>query len=189
MPHRLIEQLFARCEVDKQDSDFAYFWALLLTGEALAKTIVLGLLAGIDDDTQRNRYRLLYSLVRANGIGDWSLVVEDATSGPASQFLTSEAQAERLELTHRYGEGEWQFEAVTCLKKALDELDIATESVPARTDLTRWFRMFATLRNKSRGHGAMRPAKAGEAAPYLLKSIDVLYRNFNLFPPSMGILA
>ena len=28
MPHRLLDQLFDRVSIDKQESDFAYFWAL-----------------------------------------------------------------------------------------------------------------------------------------------------------------
>ena len=42
MAHRLVDQLFDRVSIDKQESDFAYFWALLLAGEALVKTTVLG---------------------------------------------------------------------------------------------------------------------------------------------------
>ena len=67
MPHRLLDQLFDRVSIDKQESDFAYFWALLLAGEAIVKTTMLGMLAAIEEDTQRNRYRLAHKLVRANG--------------------------------------------------------------------------------------------------------------------------
>ena len=80
MSHKLVEQLFERAEIDKQDSDLAYFFAVLLAGEALAKTIVLGMLAAINDDTKRNRYRLTHRLVRSNGLGDWSNVIDDVLS-------------------------------------------------------------------------------------------------------------
>ena len=47
--------------------------------------------------------------------------------------------------------------------------------------MKRWFRLFATLRNKTRGHGATRPSETGEVATYLFQSIETVYRNFKLF--------
>ena len=120
------------------------------------------MLSGINDDTQRNRYRLLYQLVRANGLGDWTDVIEDALSGPSSQYLVGDAQQEREQLTKPNVEGQWQFEAVSSLKRVLEMLRIDSEQVPIRTDMKRWFRLFATLRNKTRGHGATRPAETSE---------------------------
>ena len=184
MPHKLLEQLFERGEIDKQDSDFAYFWMLLLTGEAVAKTIVLGMLAAINDDTQRNRYRLEYKLVRANGLGEWSDAIEDVLNGPSSQYLIGEAQPEREQLTKLCTQGDWQYGAVSSLKKVLDKLRINAEAVPTRTDMKRWFRLFVTLRNKTRGHGATRPAETSEVASCLCESINLIYRNFGLFQRS-----
>ena len=181
MQHRLIVQLFNRAEIDKSDSDFAYFFALLLAAEAMAKTVILGMLAALDEDTESNRYRLLHKLVRSNGLGDWSDVIQDALSGPASQFLEPDAHNERNQLTKRCSKDEWQYEAVASLKKAMDVLSIDAEPVPNRTNMMRWFRLFATLRNKTRGHGATRPANCGEAAEHLLRSIHTIYRNFHLF--------
>ena len=77
---------------------------------------MLGMLAAIDEDTQRNRYGLVYKLVRANGLGDWSNVIEDALSGPPSQYLVGDAQFESEQLTKSCTQEEWQFEAVACLK-------------------------------------------------------------------------
>ena len=116
MSNRLIERLFERAENDKNDSDFAYFFALLLAAEALAKTAVLGVLAAIEDDTESNRYRLTYQLVRADGLGDWGEAIEDALSGPASQYLAPGAREDRVQLTRLCAAGEWQHEAVSSLK-------------------------------------------------------------------------
>ena len=181
MAHRLVEQLLERAETDKDESDFAYFFAMLLAGEAIAKLILLGMLAAISDDTKRHRYQLEYKLVRSNGLGDWSAVLDEALSGPASQYIVPEAQIERRELTRNCRDGEWQFEAVSCLKAALEALNIDSETVTARTDMKRWFRLFATLRNKTRGHGATRPSAAGEAVAFLHKSISLIYENFHMF--------
>ena len=181
MPHVTIEQVLARAEQAKSDSDFTYFFSLLLAAEAMAKTIVLGLVAAINDEHDRNRYRVEYSLVRADGIGEWGNALEDVVVGPASQFLSSDASVEQSELTRLSKADDWQYRAVVSLKAALDHLAIDSEAVPTKSNLKRWFRLFATLRNKTRAHGAIRPAQATGAAGHLAESIDALYSNFALF--------
>ena len=176
-----MERLFDRTETDKSESDFTYFFALLLTSEAIAKTIVLGMLSAVEDDTEANRYRLTHKLVRTNGLGDWSDAIQDILSGPASQFLVPETHIERQQLTRRSKRGDWQYMAVSSLKAALDSLSIDSEPLGARTNMTQWFRLFATLRNKTRGHGATRPTDCGEAASHLLLSLHTIRQNFNLF--------
>ena len=47
MKHVAIEQVLKRAERAKTDSDFTYFFSLLLATEALAKTVVLGSIAAI----------------------------------------------------------------------------------------------------------------------------------------------
>lgn len=181
MSHRAIQQVMERAEAAKADSDFTYFFSLLLAGEALAKTVTLGILAAISDDKDRNRYRLEHLLVRSDGIGDWSQVVDDALTGPASQYLLAEARSEQKDLTRLCQKGDWQYDSVVALKAALDHLQIEAEGVPVKSDMKRWFRLFATLRNKTRAHGATRPADAGTAAVTLGNSINLFYHNFSLF--------
>ena len=181
MKHAAIEQVLERAERAKSDSDFTYFFSLLLAAEALAKTIVLGVVASIAEDKDRNLYRLEHQLVRSEGLGDWGKVIEDALIGPASQFLLAEAREEQSELTRLCREGEWQYDATAALKEALEYLDIDAEEVPVKSDMKRWFRLFATLRNKTRAHGATQPAKATKAAEFLAKSINLVYGNFRLF--------
>ena len=65
MKHRAIEQVLQRAADAKTDSDFSYFFALLLAGEMLAKTVTLGVIAAIRDDKDRNHYRLEHLLVKA----------------------------------------------------------------------------------------------------------------------------
>ena len=66
MVHVAIDQVLKRSILAKDDSDFTYFFSLLLAAEALAKTVVLGVVAAITDDKDRNRYRLEHQLVRAD---------------------------------------------------------------------------------------------------------------------------
>ena len=181
MQHKFIARSIDRAEIDKSESDFAYFFALLLVSEAMAKIITLGMVAAVEEDTESNRYRLLHKLVRADGLGEWVDVLQDALSGPASQFLTPDARTERNQLTKRSSKETWQHEAVSYLKKAMEVLEIDAEPVPDRTDIVRWFRLFTELRNKTRGHGATQPANCGEAAQYMMHSVRTIYQNFHLF--------
>ena len=181
MKHLAIEQVLTRAERAKSESDFTHFFALLLAAEALAKTVVLGLVAAINDDRDRHRYRLEHQLVRSDGLGIWAKTLEDALTGPASQFLCLEARQEQTELIRACKQGSWQHDATVCLKDALDALGIVAEDVPVKTDMKRWFRLFSTLRNKTRAHGATLPTKAGTAIDSLSKSISLIYDNFCLF--------
>jgi hypothetical protein len=69
MAHAAITQIQNRTESAMQDSDFTYFCALLLQGEALLKTTVLGFLGCLVNDPDRHRYRLEYKILRADGFG------------------------------------------------------------------------------------------------------------------------
>ena len=180
MAHRIIDQVMLRVKDSKSDADFNYFFSLLLAGEALFKTITLAMLAALDDDKDRNRYRLEHSLARADGLGEWGRALEDALSGPASQFLLTEAHSDQAELARLSATGTWQYQAVTTLKSALSLLNIEAEEVPAKTDLKRWFRLFVTLRNKTRGHGATSSSKATLAICDLEKSIETIRNNLPL---------
>lgn len=181
MGHLAITQVMNRAELAKSDSDFTHFFNLLLAGEALAKLVILGMVASIADDKDRNRYRLEHQLVRADGMGDWGRVLEDALVGPASQFLLVDARREQNELTKPGKADDWQYSATKKLSLALDALGIESEEVPVKTDLRRWFRLFSTLRNKSRAHGATMPLKASAAAPLIEESIKIILENFSLF--------
>ncbi|MDF1814047.1 MAG: NB-ARC domain-containing protein [Verrucomicrobiales bacterium] len=181
MSHKAIEQVLQRAEAEKEESDFAYFFSLLLSAEALTKTIVSGMIAAVGDDAERNRYRIEHALIRADGIGDWCECLEDVLTGAASQYLLNEARAEHSDLIKKCKEGDWQHDATTALKDVLDSLGITSEEVPVKTDLKRWFRLFAQLRNKTRAHGATRSGSAGIAALHLQKSIALIYENFSLF--------
>jgi hypothetical protein len=188
MKHAAIDQVLQRTENARSDSDFTYFFSLLLAAEAVAKTVVLGLIATIGDDKDRNRYRLEHQLVRSDGIGDWGKVIEDALTGPASQYLLVEARSEQTELTKLCKEGDWQYAATLSLKRALNHLNIDAEELPLKTDMKRWFRLFATLRNKTRAHGATLPTKASKAAEEVTQSIEIFYQNFCLFKRQWAFL-
>ena len=184
MPHEIVDQLLNRAEREKSESDFAYFFSLLVAGEALAKTITLGMLAAIEDDTEKNRYRIEYRLVRATGLGDWHDSLVDVVSGPASTHIAPGARIERNELTKKMPKGVWQDEAVRSLTACLDSLTIQHDDLSAQTDLLTWFRLFASLRNHTRGHGATLAQESTRASVQLATSIQTISQNFHLFQRS-----
>jgi NB-ARC domain len=188
MTHLAIDQVLRRGERAKSDSDFTYFFSMLLAAETLAKTVVLGVIAAIGDDKDRHRYRLEHQLMRSDGLGDWGKALEDAITGPASQYLLAEARQEQAELTQLCRQGAWQYDSVVFLKAVAVHLGIEAEDVPLKSDMKRWFRLFATLRNKTRAHGATQPAKTATAAEHLAHSIDLFYKNFVLFNRSWAFL-
>ena len=181
MKHEIIDRVEERVENAKSDSDFTYFWSLLLLGETVFKTTTLGILAALTDDSDRNRYRLEHSLVKADGLGDWAKALEDALAGPAAQFLFTNAYPERNELTKICNAGDWQYDSVLAMKQTLEALQIESEELPTRSDMKRWFRLFATLRNKTRAHGATLPSRTSAPAISLKKSMELFLNNYCLF--------
>lgn len=184
MTHQALQQVFQRVALSKDDSDFTYFFNLLLAAEALAKTVTLGMVAAIAEDKERNRYRIEHALVRADGMGDWGRAMEDVLTGLASQYLVTSAHTEQSELTKLCREGDWQYRSVLAMKCALDGLGIESEELPVKSDMKRWFRLLSTLRNKTRAHGATKAASVGQPAEYLKESLEIFCENFSLFKRS-----
>jgi len=179
--HYAIEQLNRRLLLAEQESDYDYFATLLLKGEMLSKLITLSIICCLDDDKERHRYRLEHALVHASGLGDWPTALDDALTGQASQFLIPDAHEARTELISQHKNPEWQHRAVALLSQAATQLEIEHDAVSIKTDLRRWFRLFANVRNKTRGHGAVVTPKAALAVGPLRDSIDLIASHFCLF--------
>jgi len=54
-----IDKLKQRLDIAREDSDTSLFLNLLYLGEMLTKIVAGGLVAAIEDDRHRQRYRLL----------------------------------------------------------------------------------------------------------------------------------
>ena len=137
MVHRAIDQMLGRVEMGKSDSDYTYFSDLLLLAEALGKTVVAGMLTAITNGTDRHRYRIEHGLVRANGLGDWALAIEDILTGSSSQFLLTEAYSEQAQLTKLCKSGDWQYESVLTMHASLRFMGIECEDIPPKSDMKR----------------------------------------------------
>jgi len=173
--------MLQRTEKFGADSDTSLFSELLYAGEFFLKITAASLVCSIQDDRDNHRYRLLHRVVRADGIGEWVAVLDEALIGPASQHLPSSLKADRRILTERLAKGHWQYEATSHLRAALCDIHTSAQPIGNNTNLREWFSTFAELRNKTRGHGAITPATCAKVAPKLDLSIRLMREHNPLF--------
>ena len=114
-----LDNMCRRIDVTRQESDTALFYDLMYWGEMLTKIVATAMVSAIQKEKDKHRYRQLYRLVRANGIGEWHEVLQDTLNGPASAHLLTSARTESRELTQRCGPGSWQYASVHLLDRCL----------------------------------------------------------------------
>ncbi len=163
-----------RVDRAKSDSDSALFFELLYLGEFVLKLTTAAFIAGVDDDRDGHRYRLMHKLVRADGVGEWVQSLEDVLTGPSSQFLIAEAKEDRRALTERLSKGTWQHEVVIELLDAASQFGVSSEISREKIALRSWFDIFPSLRNKTRGHGAPKVSACAAAVAPLERSLRSL---------------
>jgi len=183
-----IDRMWERVEIARSDSDTALFSDLMLLGELVTKLVIAGLVAAIADDRDRNRYRQLHRLVRADGIGEWGQVLDDLLKGPSSQSLLPAAKEEQRELTERLGAGTWQYDSALLIQECLQALNNSKENLNTKLDGRKWFSSFAELRNKTKGHGALPSGIYGVLCPKLEESIRMVIDNYRMFRRSWAFL-
>lgn len=178
-----ISKMLARLDASKEESDTTYFFDLLYLGEMLTKIIVSSMISSITEEKDRNRYRLLHRIVRADGIGEWSAVLEETLTGASAQFVQKDVQVNELtEMTQKTDSGTWQYDSVKFLIEAMQSVGIDVDFDSRRKILGKtWFAHFAALRNSTRGHGATLPFSCSMACKPLEESINLICDNFYLF--------
>ncbi len=181
MSNLLLDKMWARAQNAKEDSDVSYFYDLTLVGEVITKLVVLSIAASIKDDKARQRYSVLYQLVRADGIGFWSESLSGMLKGPAAQLFLDDSKIELRELTQKVSVGSWQYDAIESLFRCRNVIDKDLDRLPTKLDLVNWFAQFSSLRNRTRGHGAITGKNASKAARYLEASLRMLIDSFSLF--------
>ena len=169
-----------RIELDRGDSDSAYFHALTLKLEYVTKLVTAGVLACVGDDLDRHRYSVEHTLVRADSIGEWVRALNSILVGPAAQFFLPFSSEVIKALTERVGPDDWRHSAVTAMKKAAEEVG-ADGNIGRRVALRQLFEIGAQLRNRSRGHGATTTEQYSRASPYLHSALTELTENVPLF--------
>lgn len=168
-----VDKMLSRVDTSGE-SDYSLFAELLYAGEFIIKLTVAAFAASIEDDREGHRYRLLHALVRADGIGEWASKLEEALIGPASQHLASSLMDDRRTFTERVGSETWQYQVVKRLHDVLSGVYPDTQPIADRISLRAWFPMFAELRNKTRGHGAITAATCAKLVPSLRDTITQL---------------
>lgn len=176
-----LARMYDRYNVERNDSDVSTFYSLLFFGEFLTKIIACTVLSGVTDDRDRNRYGIQRDLVRADGIGEWANAIDRALTGPSAQFLIDEFKDFQRELSQKSDVGTWQAEALSLLQETLGCLHIDFDRGASKIPLRQWFKWFALLRNKTRGHGATRGLECSLASPLLERSINLIVQNLGIF--------
>ena len=166
-----------RFESSKNDSDTAYFMDIMLAGEQLTKLVTLGILSCIADDSKRHRYSQEHRLLRADGIGEWSSVIDEILAGPSSQYFNPLANHFQQELNERLGENSWQHKSIKLLIECIKVIDPVFENIPVKISGKTWFSHFAYLRNKTKGHGAYSSEVYSNMCENLCQSITLIQEN------------
>ena len=179
-PNRLFDRIDNRIALDKEEGDHAYFHALALKLEYVTKIVTAGIIACIGEDVDRHRYSLEHKLVRANSIGEWVESLHMALVGRPAQFFDANARRFVRDLTERIGSGDWRHSAVTALNDATAAVGAHT-SLGTKVALRQFFDYGAVLRNRTRGHGALRNDQCGHACPSLAEALDAIVSELSLF--------
>jgi hypothetical protein len=111
---------------------------LLYLGELVTKLTVAAILSAVADDRERHRYRQLHRLVRADGLGEWGLALDEILTGPTSAHLVPEARECQKQLTERLDRTAWQYGAVALVHDCLSILDVKVDDVPIKVDLQKY---------------------------------------------------
>lgn len=167
--------------MSKEESDTEYFLSLLYAGEMLTKFIALSIVSGIQDDANRSRYTQLSNVVRADGIGDWVKCIEEVVQGPTSHLCSIEMMKICKDLVQKLPKNNWQYDCLSLIRSCLITLGENVEELSTRSQAKNWFQLFARLRNKTRGHGAVKTDLINSICPQLDKSIRLIISNFSLF--------
>nr|WP_321460419.1 NB-ARC domain-containing protein [uncultured Cohaesibacter sp.] len=175
-----IKKMLERVSHNATESDTTRFWELTYAGEFLIRLTAATLVACVDRSPDRDRYGLEYKLVRADGIGDWVQAIEQVLTGPPASHLNPFAYELRNSLTKRDKVDSERSEAINLLVDVLKNVYNPEFEIRETPSFRLWLKLFVTIRNKSRGHGAQTPAKLSSCVESLEKSIDIYINSIRL---------
>ena len=174
----LLRRVDDRRERDAADGDTAEYERLMEIGELLIKLTLLNVCALLDSNRggDLHRYRALFEVVRATGIGGWSYQLQQMLTGPSASSFETQSSAYIRELTQKVRRGaddSWQYESVSELANASEALGLP-RTIPDRTSLLTWFDIFRDIRNKAWAHGSTSPDALRTANHFLRSSVQIL---------------
>ncbi len=177
---RLFDRIDQRIQDESLEGDQAHFNALMLKFEYLTKIVVSAIVSCIADGIDRHRYTLEHRLVRANSLGEWMAVLDDALVGPPAQSFLPDAHSLRRDLLERVGPPDWRHEAVLDLARAAKSLDAGHE-IGSKVALRQFFEIGVRIRNRTRGHGATTASQCSEAVEDLQAALGAVVSYTKLF--------
>ena len=176
----LIDTIYARLERDIEDGDTAYFNTLLLINEYILKLVTIGVLSCIYNEEERHRYTLEHRLIRADSVGEWVDILDAALTGPASQYFIPESKDAVRHLSERVRRGDIRYKIVEKYDSVARIFGVPS-SIGHKVALRHAFRIFVSIRNRTRGHGAVTLRESSEASPILRESLDMLIEQTAIF--------
>jgi hypothetical protein len=175
-----IRNILKRVDDDGSDSDVARFNALMYAGEMALKLTVLTTLAGVDAESQQERYCAEYDLVRADGVGGWLEPLDRLLAGTCR--VTPEAVDDWNSLTAKKDIDSWQYECAAQMNKAvMVALGSGVQPLAHRVTLRSWMTDFVLLRNKVRAHGAPAVGVCSRVCSSLELSLRSYYAHLAIF--------
>lgn len=176
-----IEQLLIRLEREKQDDDVAFFNTLMYISEMFIKVVTLSVASFVSNSPDRYRYRILYKLVRADGIGEWVGCFREMLYGPTLQYLEDVAHPYFNIYKDKVTAGLWQYDVVSNIHEVLSIMGFKKEKLGPTTTCYQWFEDFALFRNKTRGHGALTRRQCIDFSKKIEASITSLVEHATIF--------
>lgn len=184
-----LSQMMMRANASREESDTAYFYDLMAIGEMVTKFVTLFLVASIEDDVERTRYRYEYKLVRSDGIGEYAEIITDIATGSAANYLPRCVRdAEIVELNTKLNDNTWQAEAVFGINRCLESLGVAGIALSKKSSFKIWFSNFSILRNKTKGHGSITSSQCTEIVDELNNSLLEIVHNLSVFKRNWSFL-
>lgn len=149
--------------------------------ECSIKLIAVAVHGAIEESGQNSGYPYVYSLVRADGLGDWARVIREMSAFPSHELRGSFLPFMGW-LSKKRGQGadEWFDEARDLIDTILDALQQNTPwtTKPTVVDL---LDCLVVIRNKTRGHGAHGVDKYHEINQSYLRAASLFINNCLLF--------
>ncbi len=172
-----------RVSLSKDESDSSFFTELMLEGEFILKIITCVIVSSLKDDSERTKYHYEYKMVRANGLGDWSSIIDEISINHSHLLCRDFALNELNQLNRKCTSDDWQYAAILNLSKVAQalQIDLGYVKLPIKVNLKKWFTDFVRIRNKTKGHGAHTSSTHARCIENLELSIKLIKDNFHSF--------
>lgn len=158
------------------------FLAASYLAEAAIKSVGVVLVAGLQSVAPDQAYRAAYTLVRADGLGQWDTAIRDAGKIHAG-FLPHELSTMREWATRRRTKAQdfWLRESLDSMNALFRRLGVRLSYGEHQRTALDLISALIAARNKTKAHGAVEPEFYAEATGSYVRAISSLIRNCPAF--------